>query len=104
MDAPRFAEQRRHQRLGLERTLVTLAVDEERRRAIHPAPDTTQVVRTNARGMHARVQLLLEPLEVEARLPRVAAQRVIVELLLVLVEQGSHVPETALTGGCFGSL
>src|SRR2546430_470056 len=104
MGASRFVEQRRHQRLGLERTVVTLAVDEERRRAIHTAPDTTQVVRTDARGMGARAQLLLESLEVEARLPRVAPQGVVVELLLVLVEQRGHVPETALTGGCFGSL
>src|SRR4030081_3694365 len=104
MDAPRLVQQRRHECFGLEHALVMLAVDEERRRAAHPAPDTTQVVRTNARGMDAGAQLLPEPLEVDARLLRVAAQGVVVELVLVFIEQRSHLPETALAGSCFGSL
>src|SRR5437867_4511043 len=104
LPTPRSPEQLRDQRRGFVRPLVELPVDEEGRRPLHPAPDASEVVSAHPGSMDSGLDLLLESLDVEVRLLRKMCQPVVVHLLLVLVQYGRHLPETALAGRRFGGL
>src|SRR5438128_5131068 len=104
LPTPRSLEQLRDQRREFVRPLVELPVDEEGRRPLHAASHTSQVVSAHPGSMDSGLHLLPELLDVEVCLPRRGGQPLVVEILLVLVQRGRHVPGTPLARGCFGRL
>src|SRR5205823_234832 len=97
-------QQSRHQRVALERPFVPLAIDEERRRAVHAAAQTTEVVGPHPPCMCSRRELLHEPFRIHACLLRGAGQRFVVEPVVVRVQERDHLPETPLLRRRFGRL
>jgi hypothetical protein len=86
--------------------LVSLAIDEERRRAVYVAVHGTLEVLLDALQVRVAGQILIEALHVEADLTGVLPQVGVIKRLLVLEQRVVHRPEEvlALRRGAFGCL
>src|ERR1043166_2624538 len=91
-----------HQLLELVSAVVAAAVDEERRRAVHPADHSAPKVVPDLRGPAMGVEVAAEPVEIEPGTAGIALEVGPRETVLVLEDQVVHLPELSLRGARFG--
>src|SRR4051795_8201630 len=92
------------QTLDVVGPVVAAAVDEEARRAGHPALVGAPHVLADARRVLARAHVVYKALDVEAELLRVVAQVPPRQLVLVREQEVVHRPELPLRGRRLGAL
>src|SRR6267142_6943016 len=79
--------------------VVSLAVNEERRRAVHAAARAGEEVGADLRHESRGVDVPVKSIEIESQPVGMLAQVAVVQLVLVLVEQVVHLPELVLQAG-----
>jgi len=96
--------ERRGEAFLVPRLIVPHAVDEERGRAVHPAPHSAHEVVSHAALVRPRRQLARHPAAVEPELLGVSDQMLVVQGELPLEQPIVHLPELPLCPSCLGHL
>src|SRR5438874_5906115 len=91
-----------HKDIRLPRSVVAVAVHEERRRAVDAAACSRKEIVSNALRDRIRIDVARECVEIEAAALRIGEEMLVLEECLVFVQQVVHRPESVLERGCFG--
>src|SRR5689334_17099879 len=98
----RCPRERRHQRLGIPRRIVTTLVDEEAGRSVDATAYAAGEVLTHSRQEPVVLERRLELAHVEPEVASIADEIAGREVRLVLEQPAVHLPELALGPGGLG--
>src|SRR2546427_294925 len=96
--------ERGEQRVEAARAVITLAVDEEGRRAIDAASDSAPEIFPHASGVCAAEDFGHQAAGIETELHRVAGEVLIFKRVLIFEQNVVHLPKSSLCAGGFGGL